>query len=225
MDNNNKLYGGGSGAILFSKTERILTDTEAADILEQNISVSYEPPYRPSGGSVYLYSDSGKSNLADDWKSDGYTWRQYGYRSFTVNGKRIEKRFFKISNKGVDDTRFIKHVFRFTNTDYNQKTVIMHYGQSDAYLGLSHGNRKRNDREYKRTKPSVLQEIREFGLTDKPKHLNDMIKTQKSPESNLLGVSVPRNDKQIHNMQSKLRKEAKLSHDSLYGLHLLVDQL
>ena len=46
-----------------------------------------------------------------------------------------------------------------------------------------------------------------------------------NPESLLNGISIPRNTRQIKNIQATIRKENKLSHDSLYALHLLVDHL
>lgn len=55
---------------------------------------------------------------------------------------------------------------------------------------------------------------------------NDM---QHEKPKHLQGISFPRNTKQVKNIQfniqSKQRAENKLSQDSLYGLHLLVEQL
>ena len=51
------------------------------------------------------------------------------------------------------------------------------------------------------------------------------MRSEATPTSKINGVSVPRNDKQIRNIQSKIRTDNKLSHDSLYSLHLLVQQL
>ena len=50
------------------------------------------------------------------------------------------------------------------------------------------------------------------------------MKTDNS-EALLTGISIPRNARQITNMQSRCRKYGKICHDSLYGLHLLVDHL
>ena len=57
-----------------------------------------------------------------------------------------------------------------------------------------------------------------------PKAVFDSMKSE-NPESLLNGISIPRNTRQIKNIQARIRKENKLSHDSLYALHLLVDHL
>ena len=63
-----KLVGGGCNVPIFSETSRFLTYHEAADILKQNItdSITTEPPYRPSAGKVYVFSDNGNLDYKDD---------------------------------------------------------------------------------------------------------------------------------------------------------------
>ena len=146
-----KLVGGGSDDVkMFTKTDRTLTHREAADILYQNLpdSITYQLPYRPSTGSVYVYDDSGDQNKSEDWRADGYTWKNNGRRVYYSNGKEIQRTFFKISNQGKISDEFIKHVFRFVGNDYNNRTLIAYYGDSHAYQGLPHGNRKRNNRQH-----------------------------------------------------------------------------
>ncbi|XP_060607618.1 uncharacterized protein LOC132759787 [Ruditapes philippinarum] len=222
-----KLVGGGNDVPMFTKTDRILTHHEAADILVQNVpdSITFEPPYRPANGSVYLFDDSGDSKKSEDWRADGYTWKNNGRRVYQSNEKNIIRTFFKISNQGIASLNFTKHVFRFLDDDYNNRTLIAYYGDSEAYQGLPHGNRKRNNRQHKRTKPSVMNNIKCNALSEKPKQMIDKMRSEASPESKIQGVSVPRNDKQIRNIQAKIRNENKLSHDSLYSLHILVEQL
>ncbi|XP_053399554.1 uncharacterized protein LOC128557051 [Mercenaria mercenaria] len=211
-----KLFGGGNDAPMFTKTDRKLTHHEAADILHQNIkdSITYDPPYRPESGSVFLYDDSGDVTKKEDWRADGYTWKNNGRRVYKTEGKDIERTFFKIRNQGIDSDGFQKHVFRFTDSDYNGKTVIVYYGDSVAYKELPHGNRKKNSRPYKRTKPSVIKDIKRRGVDEKPKQLIDKMKCEESLNTKIEGVNVPRNTKQIKNIQSNIRKEAKLSHDN-----------
>ena len=57
-----------------------------------------------------------------------------------------------------------------------------------------------------------------------PKAVFDTMQSEKSV-SLFNGISVPRNVRQIKNIQSRIRKDSKLSHDSLFALHLLIDHL
>ena len=138
-----KLVGGGDEVPFFSETSRFLTYHEAADILHQNIkdSVTTEPPYRTSAGRVYLYSDDGDRTKKEDWKADGYTWRNYGTKKYLCDGMEIEKTSFKIINNKEISDKFQKHAFSFTD-QYNGKTVIVYMGDSEAYQNMLHGNRK-----------------------------------------------------------------------------------
>lgn len=166
-----------------------------------------------------MFDDGGDRSRRDDWRADGYTWRNYGKREYNSSGKRIERSFFKICNKGEVSGKFQKHAFRFLDSEYNGRTVLVYFGDSTAYVGLPHGNRKRNFRQRKRTKPSVITDIKNFNTNEKPKQVHDKLLSEKSPQSKLNGVSVPRNEKQIKNIQAKNRRDKKLSHDALYGLH------
>ena len=78
--------GGGSAkeAIVYSKTDRNLTEQEAFDLLlhAQEDSVTSIPPYRPSAGSVFVYNDDGDAAKTEDQRCDRYTWRNYGKRIF-----------------------------------------------------------------------------------------------------------------------------------------------
>ena len=219
-----KLVGGGDEVPFFSETDRFLNYSEAADILHQNIkdSITIEPPYRHTAGKVYVYSDGGDVNKKDDWKADGYTWRNYGTKKYMCDGLEIEKTAFRIINNKKVSYEFQKHSFRFTDS-YNGKTVIVYMGNSDAYKNMPHGNRKRNNRPHKRSKPSLMKTIK--SQNDKaPKVVFDSMKSD-NPNSLVNGISVPRNTRQIKNIQADIRRDCKLSHDSLYALHLLVDHL
>jgi len=59
------------------------------------LPASFVPEHRPKGGVVYLYTwnDDVKK---DDWRADGYRWRQSG--SFKVNcgGVVLKKIYFQV---------------------------------------------------------------------------------------------------------------------------------
>ena len=71
----------------------------------------------------------------------------------------MKKTSFRISNNKEVSDKFQKHVFRFTD-GYNGKTVLVYMGDSEAYQNLPHGNRKRNNRPHKRSKPSLINTIK-----------------------------------------------------------------
>ena len=75
-------------------------------------------------------------------------------KSMKVRVWKLKKTSFRISNNKEVNDKFQKHVFRFTD-GYNGKTVLVYMGDSEAYQNLSHGNRKRNNRPHKRSKPSL----------------------------------------------------------------------
>jgi len=154
-----RLIGGGPEATVFSNTERMLTLSAASCILDSNLSVTEIPSFKAKEGCFLLLSDKGVSDLKDDWKADGYTWRHNGRRVYNVGNKVIGRHFYKIRNKNKVSSDFQKHVFRYTDKDYSGKTVIVYYGDSNEYKSLPHGNRIRNNRPIKRTQPSVFNEI------------------------------------------------------------------
>ena len=145
-------------------------------------------------GKVYLYSDGGDKNKKDDWKADGYTWRNYGTKRYICEGMEIEKTSFKIINNKEVSNKFQKHAFQFTDS-YNGKTVIVYMGDIETYQNLPHGNRKRNSRPDKRTKPSLMNTIK-AQKDIAPKAVFDTMQSEKSV-SLFNGISVPRNVRQM----------------------------
>ena len=72
----------------------------AAGILE-NLDikkVSTLPPFKPKGGTVYQVTDGQRVENKDDWRADGYTWRNYGKTKVTDGDKVLEKSYFRLKN-------------------------------------------------------------------------------------------------------------------------------
>ena len=113
---------------------------------------------------------------------------------------------------------FKKHVYNFKNG----KIFLIHYiGDEKAYNGVKHGNRKNNNREHKRTFPSVLNNIKESTGNREPAEVYRDI--QSDPQIPFHGKAINMN--QIKRNQSKTRQENKLSHDFLYNMHELAYHL
>ena len=52
--------------------------------------VSILPPFRPKGGTVYLVTDGQPVENKNDWRAEGYTWRNYGKTKGTDSDKVLE---------------------------------------------------------------------------------------------------------------------------------------
>lgn len=76
----------GNETPLFTNIDKMLTPQGAGDILIQNLPNIFitETPYSPQAGSIFVYSDSGDDIKKTDWRSDGYTWRNYGKSVYIV---------------------------------------------------------------------------------------------------------------------------------------------
>ena len=213
-------------SVIYSNCDVKLKHSEAAEMLDNpDISkLSNFPPFKPKGGSVYLLTDGQKIQNKDDWRADGYTWRNYGKNKVTNGDKIIEKSYFRIKNGKEESDNFQKVMLRYYGSDYNHITIVQYLGDETEYKGSSHGNRKHGFRPHKRTLPSVLDKIKSTG-DENPKSVKDKIDSENSVPLKLTGINSIRNVKQVENAQYNSRKNKKFGHDSLYNLHELVYHL
>ena len=75
-------------------------DLDIADLFD-SLPAVFVPLHRPSGGTTYMFvwtSDSTK----DDWRADGYRWRQGGSKSVKFGAKTLKKKYFR-AFKGPND--------------------------------------------------------------------------------------------------------------------------
>ena len=82
------------------------------------------PPFQPKDGSVYIVSDRQDVKYMNDWRSDGYTWRNYGKNKVTNGEKILEKSYFRIKNGKDECDNFQRVMYRFFGKDYNNLTLI-----------------------------------------------------------------------------------------------------
>ena len=129
-------------SVIYSNCDVKLKHSEAAEMLDNpDISkLSNFPPFKPKGGSVYLLTDGQKIQNKDDWRADGYTWRNYGKNKVTNGDKIIEKSYFRIKNGKEESDNFQKVMLRYYGSDYNHITIVQYLGDETEYKGSSHGN-------------------------------------------------------------------------------------
>ena len=194
----------------------ILSDIDASKIAEQI-------DFKPKGGSVYLYAlKNGKKN-DDDWRCDGYSFVQNGSKKVKIkdNGLSLRKIYFKLMNENKEDNRFKKHVWRLEGDHENSNIVLIHYtGDESIFKGQPHGNSKHNKKVFVRTKPSVINKIKDKEPRN-PVAVMNKINSEINAECKETGYSNVRNKTQVKNIQRKMRLENGLGPDSLYNLHLL----
>ena len=116
-------------SIIYSNCDVKLKHSEAAEMLDNpDISkLSNFPPFKPKGGSVYLLTDGQKIQNKDDWRADGYTWRNYGKNKVTNGDKIIEKSYFRIKNGKEESDNFQKVMLRYYGSDYNHITIVQYW--------------------------------------------------------------------------------------------------
>jgi len=69
-----------------------------------NIEPSTEPLFRPKAGTTYLFTwtDDTRKN---DWRSDGYRWRQNGTFVVNCNSGQLTKRYFQVCRRSIANRR------------------------------------------------------------------------------------------------------------------------
>jgi hypothetical protein len=175
--------------------------------------LSHTPPIKPNGGELFVYV--GKEG---NWKADQYQWRMKGQREFDLPDVdlHISKRYDWVrgqNNTFVND--FTRNVYTCSSVP---NVVVIHYlGDSSVYRGKAHGNCKRtNAPEFRRTCPSVLNEIKQKVSSKSSTKVYQELVTN-TTESAYQGVLNPRNVGQVKNIKKAMNTEKRLSKDDLYN--------
>lgn len=151
---------------------------------------------------------------------DGYRWVQNGTKKLPRSDPVVSKTHFIAMSPSGPKKEFKRQVFRLLG---NQSKVLIHYiGDESVACEFSHGNSK-SGKIYHRTCKSVLKKI--ASCPDPPelayKHLVGESKCPTQYQPYLL----PRNTKQVSNVQYNERQKNRLSHDAMYNLHELAYDL
>ena len=156
--------------------------------------------------------------LIDDWRVDGYRWYQNGTKPIPNSKPLYKKIHFVIVLESGRDLRFKKHAY-FLMDPKKANLILIHYiGDESIAIDFPHKNRKNSNHNYQRICPSVLQQL----ASDQDLPSNVYKKMISSSTALTLPPShLPRNTRQIVNLQHMKRQQSRLSHDALYNLHEL----
>ena len=177
--------------MIYTNYDVKLKHSEAAEILDNpDISkLSNIPPFQSMGGGVYLITDVQRIHNKDDWRADGYTWRNYG---------KNKVRLLRNKNRKEESDKFQRVMLRYHGNDYYHMTLVKYLGVENEYKGSSRGNRKNGFRPHKRTLPSVFNNIKNGG-DENPKSVKGRLGSAKSLTVQLTGICCVRNVKQVEN--------------------------
>lgn len=166
-------------------------------------------------------------NIIDDWRVDGYHWFQYGTKMIPRSEPSIKKiHFYTILPTGHSKD-FKQQAYFLLHGKQPQDAVLIHYlGDERIAFDFPHGNCKNdNSRHYSRTCPSVLAEL--TSAHDLPSNIykNAISKPVKGCPEELQQYYMPRNPRQIKNLQFKERQKCRLTQDAIYNIHELAYDL
>mgnify|MGYP003471151593 FL=1 len=169
-----------------------------------------------------MFSSGLDKQKKEDWKADGYKWRNNGNKKKTIFIENTEfiivKKFFNITDGKSNDSRFQKHVFLVESSHHiNNFIFIVYYGDESVYVPAPHRNSKKNT-PFVPTKKSVIEAIKLEG-DSKPVQVQNIVNSKLKYSAKECKFSSVRDDRQVKNVQVSLRNLKKLSHDSLYNLH------
>ena len=159
--------------------------------------------------------------ILDDWKVDGYRWYQNGSKLLPNGDPVVRKVHFSIVLKSGRDLRFKRHAYFLLNPTKKNKVLIHYVGDESVAVDFPHGNSKSGNHAYCRTCPSTLNQL----ASDPDLPSNVYKKVVSSCSSQLPSSYLPRNTRQVINLQQKERQKVRLSHDALYNTHELAYDL
>ena len=161
----------------------------------------------------------GDSAKVHDWRADQYQWGvDNGTTKSQVNSELILVKSYKKLYKG---STFQRHAWWFL---HNPHVVLIQYIEDHTeFQPRPHGDSVFNNRNYKRTCPSVIADTRPKPQDDNITTYQDLVKNECPNEQQ--AVLKPRNIKQVRNNKFIARKNAKLSHDDYYNLLVISNEL
>ncbi|KZS11604.1 Uncharacterized protein APZ42_023545 [Daphnia magna] len=182
---------------------------------EANLPVLSEVPLRPKAGFQYIYKwDS--TTKRKDWRADGYRWRQNATVKFKHDEANCKRYYFKLKvGPGNDYTNdFSKHAIECSL--YDKQLLIWYQGDDSVVVDFSHGNAKDTEKEFRRTTPSILSQMKSVKEKLPLEVYSELIH---QPEGDTMDASI--NTQQIHNAQKSAQKAEHLSLDTLCNLNEL----
>ena len=155
--------------------------------------------------------------LTDDWRADGYRWRQGGSKPATHGDARISKKYFRAYTGPVQWTSKFMRVAYF-HCEHPKAVLVTYVGDDAVAAQFAHGNSRQHQRPYVRTQPSVLRQLQQPTDSSARQVYQQLVLAGPSDVQEQL-TSVPRNIEQVRNSAKATRNRVRLSRDALYNLH------
>lgn len=183
---------------------------------ESNLPVHSEVPIRPKTGYKYIYKWEDPSKH-QDWRADGYRWRQNSTATFSYGGVKCKRYYFKLQIKpgGECTTEFTRHAIECPL--YERQVLVWYQGDDSVVVDFAHGNSKDPTKEFHRTAPSVLKKMK--GDKEKlPLQVYSDLVHSAPLEVRRHIIDAPRDIKQVRNARKIALKANRSSLDSVFNL-------
>ena len=166
--------------------------------------ISTIPPIKPKAGELYVINGEHQN----DWACDGYKWVNKGRYGLPKNNPIVFVRCYNIS-RHLNDNKCSDDFKRRLYYAQNSSLKLVHYvGDETAYIPQPHGkDRNENPRQYRRTLPSTITDIRNKGTDKQPNKICKELVVNRPVPGMYQGVKNPRNTEQVRNQHRLLRKE------------------
>ena len=159
----------------------------------------------------------------DDWKSDQYRWHQNGCKQLPESNPIVQKRYFVADTPEGKNPGFKRHAYKLIDAT-NNCTLVHYLGDDSIGSQYPHGNCKAGIKKpFVGTCPSVFHTAKQTKGCPTNVYKRMVADSKCSPDKQ--PVLIPRNPKQISNLQAKERQSTRLTHDALYNLHELAYDL
>jgi len=154
---------------------------------------------------------------------DGYRWYQNGTKLIPSSDPKFRKVHFSIVLLSGRDLRFKCHAYFLLDSKRNNQVLIHYLGDENVAVSFPHGHSKCESRLFYRTCPSVLTKL--ASVPDLPANVYKNSISSSVCASEFQSTHLPRNSRQIINLQQKKRHNSHLTHDAIYNLHELAYDL
>jgi len=147
--------------------------------------------------------------FSDDWRCDQIRWYQNGSKELPGCQPVVLKTYFVAMTPEGKNSGFKRNVYKLLGCD-DGKVLLNYIGDHTIGSQYPHGNSKgKNPKPYTRTCPSILHSI--STIKDSPSNVYKcMVQDPKCLPSHQ-PVLMPRNPKQIKNVQASQRQSTRLA--------------
>jgi len=105
----------------------------------------------------------------------------------------------------------------YVTSAHPQLVLISYSGDASVAASFPHGNARQSNREYVRTQPHVLADIR--SKAGSARNVYQTLVLNGPADVQQQTTATPRNIEQVRNVQKSQRNLSRLTHDALYNLH------